>query len=565
MFLSKLFQRKTEDRGSGLIAVIGLAAVTAIIGVTVGAVTVHSLQTTNGVAGSVEARAAAQAGVAQAELLLRTRNADGSTGCPSTAVVTSTGNPSYEVKIFTDNLANGWTATPTCPGVNATRVKFVATGLANRGTPGAGASGGEVVVEAIYQFIPEYTNIPAIDPAVYAYQITGSLSQFTLGIEANTVIQADIQIKNGDFICQNDARVSGSVILANGKAELKSCAIDGNLHVSRTVELGRSGTNSSTVRDNLIAAGVSSTGTPLANPVVFLDRGTTVGRDVFSGGDVVMNAPQTATVRGNVTAARNTSTVVSIAAGARVDGNVLTTGTITGPAGTVGGTRSPGVAGLQPPSPPVVPNWIDLPFTTSTIQSSTWWGRGFQNVVTWSGDCTLTGNNPRWAALATYTQKTIIDATACSSGVVVDSNLSSVVSLMTDIVFFSKSFSFTKLPAQASNLTDARRLYFIVPDNTPNALPTCSGGAGNITYNNETNINAPLALFFYSPCSVISDRNNMRGQIYGGSVEFRQQAQWTFVPATPPGVNFSTGNTTPVLTGAFLGDRLTLREITSGG
>jgi hypothetical protein len=133
-------------------------------------------------------------------------------------------------------------------------------------------------------------------------------------------------------------------------------------------------------------------------------------------------------------------------------------------------------------------------------------------------------------------------------------------------VFFSSSFSFTKLPAQALNLTDARRLYFIVPDNTSDKLPTCSNGAGNITYNNETNINAPLALFFYSPCSVVSDRNNMRGQIYGGSVEFRQQAQWTYVPSSPPGINFNSGGAVQqILSGGLLGQRLSIRELSSGG
>lgn len=563
MFLTRLIQNGKDDRGSGLVAVIALTLVTAIIGVTVGAVTVHSLQTTNGVAGSVEARSAALAGIADAELLLRDRAADGTDSCPAGGILTRTGTPAYEVEIFADDLSEGWTSSPSCPAAESTRVKIVSTGFADRATPGAGARGGEVVIEAIYQYVPEYTELEVIDPAVYAYQIEGDLKNFELGIEPNTVIASDIQIRNGNFICTNGASVAGSVVLAQGYADLVNCSISGNLYVSDYVRASGSG---STISGNLIAAGsVLDTSSRAAT----LSSRAVVQGDVFVGGSVSMTAsPGTTRVGGNVTAARNSSTTVSVANSTRVDGNVLSTGTITGGASVIGGTRSPGVAGLQSPPPPLVPDWVDVPFNSdlSWIQNSTWWERGFRNVVTWTGNCTLSGSDPRWAALATYTQRTIIDATGCTNGVVHQSNVSPTVNLQTDIVFFSRSFTFNKLYARASNNVDPRRMYFIVPDNTADKVPTCSGGAGDIYYNNEDDINAPLAIFFYTPCKVTSDRNKMRGQIYGGSVEFRQQAQWTFVPSAPPGIDFSVDeNQEEVLSGSYMGERLTLRELSNGG
>jgi hypothetical protein len=565
MLLTRIVREAKDDRGSGLVAVIALTLVTAIIGVTVGAVTVHSLQTTNGVAGSVEARAAALAGIAEAELLLRQGEA-GADGCPAGGVLQSSGTPAFDVEIYADDLANGWTTSPSCPSADSTRVKFVATGFADRATPGAGARGGQVVMEAIYQFVPIMTEIETIDPAVYAYQIEGDLKNFTLGVEPNTVIASDIQIRIGNFLCTNGASVAGSVILAEGHAALDSCSVSGNLYVSDYISINskRNGFAES-VAGNAIAAGNQL----LSGRAVELTSNAVVGGDVFAGGSVALSAsPGGTRVAGNVTAARNTSTSVTVANNTQIDGNTLATGSITGNASNFGGTRSPNLATLTPPPAPLVPNWVDLPFTsdTASIQASTWWERGFQNVVTWSGSCVLSGSDPRWSALNAYTNRTIIDATACTTPIEMRSNLSPTVQLQTDVVVFARSFDFNSLPVQASNPTDARRMYFVVPDNAPDSLPTCSGGAGDIYYNNEANINAPLALFFYTPCKVLSDRNFMRGQIYGGSVEFRQQAQWTFVPATPPGVDFTAGvDTEPVQTGAFLGNRLTLRELSNGG
>lgn len=564
MLLTRILRAGRDDRGSGLVAVISLTLVTAIIGATVGAVTVHSLQVTNGVAGSVEARAAAQSGIADVEQLIRTF--DDTTfvnECPSGGILESATAPAYRVEVYSDDLANGWTDDPTCPSVDSTRVKFVSTGFADRGTPGAGGQNSSVTIEAIYQYIPQPLEIEAIDPAVYAYQIEGDLKNFELGIEPNTVIASDIQIRNGNFICTNGASVAGSVILGQGYANLDRCRVNGDLHVSDYIVASASDT---VITGNAIAAARILDGSSRA--VTVTSRAQVQG-DVYAGGPVALTSNQTPRVDGNIVAARNNTTSVSLTNQARVGGNVLASGPISGGNSTnVAGTRSGGVTGLTPPPSPQIPDWVDLPFdpALSAIQASTWWERGFRNVVRWSGTCNLGGTDLRWAALQLYVVPTIIDATGCVGGVNLQSNLSPTVNLLTDVVIFADSISLNKLYARAATMTDARRMYFIVPDNTADGVPSCTGEAGNITYNNEDDIAAPLAIFFYTPCKVLSDRNKMRGQIYGGSVEFRQQAQWTFVPATPPGIDFSAGGAVEtIIAGATLGERLSIRELTTGG
>jgi len=268
MILSQLFRATRDDRGSALMGVLVLMGVTGIIAVTVGTVSVSALQTTNGVAASVEARGAAEAGINAAELSLRS-----STGCPTSGTITRTAAPAYSVQIQHDT-GSGWVNG--CPPTTATQVRFLSTGFADR--PTFGAPGDERVVEAVYQYIPEYVEVPEIDPAVYAYSIDGVLKKFVLD-SADRSIAADVQIKTGDFECSNNASVSGDVVLANGAADLTSCTINGTLHVTKGAGID----GGSLITGDVIAGGNTVTGT---NPTVRIEAGTRVNGSVFAGGNV---------------------------------------------------------------------------------------------------------------------------------------------------------------------------------------------------------------------------------------------------------------------------------------
>lgn len=553
MFLSRLLNTRQDDRGSALIGVIALLGVTGVIAVTVGTVSVSSLQTTNGVAASVEARGAAEAGINAAELALR-----GAGGCPSSGSITRTTAPAYTVEIQHDT-GSGWA--DGCPPNTATQVRFVSTGLAERPTFGASDIGGERVVEAVYQYIPEYVEVPDIDPAVYAYSIDGVLQKFVLD-SADFTISADVQIKTGDFECSNNASVAGDVILANGGADLTACTIAGTLHVTEGAGID----GGSLVTGDVIAGGNGITGT---NPTVRIEAGTRVNGNVFAGGNVSVLSSSASQVLGNITATRDTSTRVIVANGSSVGGNVLSSGTIQRN-GTISGTESTAVTGLQAPIAPRVPNWTDMPWAVTNateFQATTWYQQGFTNYVKWpAGACTIGSLDPRWVALSTYTTPTVIDASDCVGGITTNNNLSPNIGLSTNIVFIADKFTFDKLYFASSLPTVNRKVYFIVPDNTANELPTCTGEAGNIYLTNEADIQPTVSAFLYSPCEIQSDRNGLRGQLYGGVIDFDQQAQMTYVPTSPPGVDFS-ASLPPVLqlVGAYLGDRLTIREVASGG
>lgn len=565
MFLSKLARRSSDDSGMALVAVIALAAVTAVIGVTVGAVTVRSLETTNGVAASVEARAAAQAGIAYAENELRKLTPAGDGACPSGATLDDTdvgaANVDFLVEIYPDNGAGGWATTPTCPAPETVQIKVVSTGYADRSVSGAGAGEDVVALEATFQYLPRTVEVPDIDPAVYAYSIDGVLQKFVLD-SADFTISADVQIKTGDFECSNNASVAGDVILANGSADLTACTIAGTLHVTEGVGID----GGSLVTGDVIAGGDGITGT---NPTVRIEAGTRVNGDVLAGGNVSVLSSSASQVIGNITATRDTSTRVIVANGSSVGGNVLTSGTIQRN-GSIGGTESPGVTGLATPIAPRVPNWTDMPWAVTNatqFQATTWYQQGFTNLVKWpAGTCSIGSSDPRWAALSTYTTPTVIDATDCVGGITTNNNLSPNISLSTNIVFIADKFLFNKLYFASSSPSVNRKLYFIVPDNTVNELPTCTGEAGNIYLTNEADIQSTVSAFLYSPCEIQSDRNGLRGQLYGGVIDFDQQAQMTYVPTSPPGVDFS-ASLPPVLqlAGAYMGDQISIREVNTGG
>jgi len=233
-------------------------------------------------------------------------------------------------------------------------------------------------------------------------------------------------------------------------------------------------------------------------------------------------------VLGNVTATRDTTTKVIVANGSSIGGNVLSSGTIQRN-GTISGTESTAVTGLQAPIAPRVPNWTDLPWAvtnTTQFQATTWYQQGFTNLVKWpAGTCSIGSSDPRWVALSTYTTPTVIDASDCVGGITTNSNLSPDVLLSTNIVFIADKFTFNKLYFGSSDPAVNRKLYFIVPDNTANELPTCTGEAGNIYLTNEADIQSTVSAFLYSPCEIQSDRNGLRGQLYGGVIDFDQQAQ----------------------------------------
>ncbi len=536
MFLTRMTQRRSSEQGSALIAVLGVMAVAAIIAVTVTTSTVHALGVTSSNRASVQARAAAEAGIDQALVDLQNT-------CTVTSQSLTAPRYEYVFSYALNSVSPSWQ--PGCPPDDAKLVRIVSTGHAEDPGVGGASSGDSRDIEAIYAYIPVYVEVPAIEPAVYAHTMEGTFKNFVLNSSAES-IKADVQIKNGNVICLNGATIDGSVVLANGYVDLDRCNVNGDIHVSQTVNIDGSGT---VVKGNIIALGQ---GSAVGSEVVRLRSGIgEVQGSVYAGGNIRVED----LVKGGVTLAGTASHVVRVDSSGRVMGDVVSSGTLN-ISGTVDGSTTSGLTGLAALPAPRVPDWTDIPYPSSS------WG-GYTEVM-WSGDCNVGNSHAFWDGLATQTASTgniVVNALSCgAAGINFQNNIRNLV-LSANVSFIAWKFHVDKLVVD-SNDTTTRYLWFMVPDNVNDDLPTCTGNAGTITLTNEADIDATISAMAYTPCKVISDRNNWRGQLYGGTMEFLQQAQLVYVPVGVPGVDFD-ASLPPImaLDDALLGDRVSYREL----
>ncbi|TFD13168.1 hypothetical protein [Cryobacterium sp. TMT4-10] len=434
-------------------------------------------------------------------------------------------------------------------------MKIISTGFAQANGVGGASAGDDNVVEAVYTYIPAEVTIPTIGSAVYAHTITGVLKNFTLDSSVNNVA-ADVQIKNGNAICTNGAKIAGNLILGNGYAALDNCTVSGTIHVSKYVTLNG---GASLVQGDIIAAGQ---GVAAGSNAIAIANGATVNGSILSNGSVSVTSSPGSEVKGNVTVAGTATSVATVANNSKVDGFVQSSGTIAN-AGTIVGAKTQHVTGLVPPPVPLVPNWSEIPYPTP-FSSTSWAAQGFQELV-WNGPCVISGVDPSWTALSALTVPTVVNTlTKCgAAGLSTDSNVKTLT-LKVNVAFVSNRFAFTKLKVLSSDTT-ARRLWLYVPDsNSADGLPTCVAPSGDITMSSETDIAPEVSVMAYTPCKFYSDRDGWRGQIYGGEVGFGQQAKLTFVPVGVPGVNLSGTPYVPPVP-AHLGVRTSLRDLVTSG
>lgn len=533
MFLTRM----RNDHGSAMVAVLGVMAVTTIIAATVVATTINGLGVTSSTKAGVQARAAAEAGIDRALVDIQ-----------GTCVTTfeSTTGPHFEYELAHKTGAAAWVNG--CPPAAAEFIRIRSTGYADA-LGVAGASGNDtVLLEGIYSNIPVFVEVPQVDPAVYAHNMQGSLQRFFLS-SSDDSIAADIQIKNGDVVCTNNATIDGSVILGNGNVSLTNCEVNGDIHVSGSVLATGNGT---TVLRDILAVG-----TGVSGDVTTVSSGSTVKGDVYSGGDVTVSSD----VEGSVTVAGSSASKVIVTGTGRIFGDLVSSGVATVATGTVSGVTSTGVVGLATVPEPQVPEWTDIPYP-----SSSWDG---YHVVAWSGSCSVGNSHPFYEGLATLTAtagNVLVDARSCgAAGIDFQNNIREIV-LSANLTFIAQTFNVDKLIVK-SNTTATRNLWFMVPDNLADQQPTNYGAqACDITLTNEADFAVTIAAMVYTPCKIISDRNNWRGQFYGGSMEFLQQALMTYVQVGVPGVDFR-ASLPPVLNldDSVLGSRVSLKELSSNG
>ncbi|WP_242682023.1 hypothetical protein [Desertivibrio insolitus] len=466
-----------------MIAVIGVLAIAAVIAVTVSASTIGALATTSSSRASIQARAAAEAGINAATAGLRTINdcADpGIAGVDTTApagTYRSTATSDVHFVATVESFQSGtWSAS--CPVTATTQVRVTSVGQAqHQGVAGA-TSGDEVTLQAIFDYDPIIVQVPVDGSAVYAHTIVGTLKNFELNTESNSVATS-VSIKNGNVVCTNGAEIGGDLLLGNGNATLDMCDVAGSVHVKGNLSINKSA----------IGSNVSATGT-----------------------GVVTNS-------------------------------------------TIGGTRTFGSLAAAPN----IPDWTDVNWDPAY-----WTGRGY-TVTNWTGSCSISKSTTEWKNLANITTPTVINfLSKCPTTAVTTSSNMDEVELDANLVFVGHQFDFTKFYFGTDAPGEHRTITFIVPDNTPDGLPTCAPPAGlngGIRLNNEADFTAGVSAMMYTPCKIYSDRNGYRGQLYGGEIEFGQQASLTFAPVGIEGFDLTGGATNPVQAGSQLGSRLSLKEV----
>jgi len=574
MFLTRGFTRRvSDDSGSTIIAVIGLMAITAIIGVTVANVSLNALGFTSAARAGVQSQAAAESGINVAVAALKST-------APCAPMYTSATTPKYSVAVSyttssTLSASTAWTTG--CPNTAAKFVKFVSIGTAQAAGANGTSSGDTQRIEAVYEYTTSTTAIAATGGASYSYQ-SGNLNNLTLLDGGN--LNSDIRIRSGSVDCQSGTKINGSVYLGDGSYQSSgACQITGSLSVSGSAAinsgssvLGSISAHGGSMYSGNYAAYVAGTGGTGSN-------GQAVVGSINAGGAVYIDGK----VGGSVTSAKlpsggvgGVSTVTPYAT-TLISGNLTAASNLTSWAArcSTGATgwddagmacaikKYPNVSGsvsynqpnLANPAAPAMAPWVDYNY-----QASHWTSLGF-TVVPWTGSCTIDQNGGAWvAAMNSYTTPTVIDATSCSKLVFsLSGNIN--LSLKTDIAFISKSFSIEKVIANSNNTTP-RKMWFITSDATANALPTCTSG-DKLNIGNDTKIGTTVAALAYSPCGIENSAAIWSGQMYGSTVNFNTGITLTFKPVGLPNVDFDTGIVTTTVTSSTsaLGNRVSIRDL----
>ncbi|TFB48432.1 hypothetical protein [Cryobacterium tagatosivorans] len=543
MFLALgLRTRRQNERGSALMAVVGVMAVTVVIGLTITAATINGLGVTSSSKASVQARAAAEAGVDVAAVGLQTT---GSCAAVSHVYTSAAGTTPKYSAVVEYQAGAGWIAG--CPTTTTSQVRIRSTGYAQANGVAGATSGNTERVEALYDYIPAYPGIPQIaltGAAIYAETFAATHSQFGIvdPIITDSVL-ADVQIGHGDIDidCKTNGGIAGSVIAGDGSIILNNCDVSGSVHASKNVKL-----TGGTVQGDVIASGTVTVG-------------GTVNGSIWAGGDTTVSS---STVKKSIILAGTATSVATVTAGSTVMGDLLSSGTATVATGAVQGAVRTGVGSLTPPPPPKIPSWVDVPYPYASPASAAWfltskWKAEGYVEIPWAGapaSCSIKNLEAAW--LDAIVVPTVVNALNCPNGISTDSSIKPIA-LHANVAIIAKSFTINKL--EATGVGGSRKLWLIVPDNTADHAPTCVA-PGDIYLNNETNTDVTLSVMVYTPCSILIDRNNWRGQLYGATVQFNQQAQMNFAPVGIPGENLGGDPPIPPIP-AHLGSRTSFRDL----
>lgn len=537
--LNRSASRDVNERGSAILGVLGVMGVTIVVAVTTTTASLHAVGITTSMRASVEAEAAAEAGIDYAASQLATSVCQ--------AQYTSSTAPVFSVVVSYSDLSTSPGTTDTswtigCPAsTSAQRLKLVSTGTASTVGVAGNTTGNVRKVEAIYPYTPnppENSIVPS-GPATYSYsQQDPTINNLTI-TQAGTV-RPSIVYLSGSATCTSGSQITGDLVFGGGSLSVTSgCTINGDLYSSNVVSI-----QSGDVTGNVFAAGVQN-GTS-----VTLSPSAEVDGNIFAAGPVSVAG----SVGGNVVAGP-TAGASTFSNQSSVGGSVVSAGTVSASNGAIKGTITQNQTGIVTPTIPTAPPWVDYAYNRND------WVASNSNpylVTTVVAPCTSSALSTGLATLAGSATPMILDTRACGA---VTNFTGYNMALTSDSVILANGFNFSSNNIQASSAPD-KRLWIIIPDTVPDRQPTCpTGSSANI--GNNVQIGPHVAAMIYSPCAISNGGDIWTGQMYSSSIGTSSSFILNFLQIGLPTVNLSTGQyLAPTGTGV-LGDRTSIRDLVS--
>jgi hypothetical protein len=490
--------RRARDEGSALVSVMIVMFVLLVGGLALATIVANTSTVLASTRGTVQSRAAADAGLADA---LATAMRDGGF-CPSS-------DPTrFQVFVESpdDRPEPDYVVRSRCEGG---RAYFAAVG--------AGVGNVKTATLAEFEYVVADASTEGLGEMIF---FSSAVLSGELRINAATSDLLSIVVPSGNFTCRTTLPAN---IIVNGNVTGNGgCRILGDVYGGGSLTV-----NGSDVFEGNVTMGGTTTA----------DIQGKVYGDIHVGGGINFGwtgwtYPGNVTVGGSV----NMSSIsigkrlkIPSSAGLQRDGWVNITPPTSSDARIAGGIDW--LASATPPAPLTFDPWFEF-----TYEPDDW--PAFTNVITLinSGDGPGTcgyfnqnnGNaaspNQRakgWRDLAELTSPTVIDARACSS---LTSNNGTMpnVAIKTDILFIAKKYDLNSLTMTAA-AGATPRLWWTVEDPNPNGAPTCTGGAGDIIIE-KTSIAAPIISMGYTPCTVnvtgSTNSSQWTGSFYGGGFNY---------------------------------------------
>lgn len=274
-----------DERGSALVSVVVMMLVLTLATMTLAAIVTNTATGLSGSRGRLQARAAADAGLAAAlAAFQRTK------GCPPP--VSSSTAPAYSV---------------TCTPGSGT-VTLTSTGHAD---------GTQATVQAVYGFTSAQSHVPTVGHLTF-FSTAGTNPPNV--VTSGTPEEATVTIVEGGFTC-NSALAANLVVEGNFTATY-GCAVAGSVRTKGSATLN----GGSSIGKDLSAAGPATLnsatigGSLVAGGNVTASGSTSIGKDVASGGRVSLGG--SSRVVGSVACTGN----VDLDGSARVTGSVVAGG-----------------------------------------------------------------------------------------------------------------------------------------------------------------------------------------------------------------------------------------------